>query len=145
MGSETDNGVVVVGGGVTGLTTAVVLAERGVRVRLWTRDPVGATTSAVAGALWWPYRIDPPEAAQAWALESLGVYEEMALRPEATGVRMVEGVLGETPMDEVGGGPPRGCRGCVRRRRRSTRAGGGCGRGCRWSTCRRICPICGTG
>ncbi|MCX4623753.1 FAD-dependent oxidoreductase [Streptomyces albogriseolus] len=103
MGSEKDSGVVVVGGGVTGLTTAVVLAERGVRVRLWTRDPVGATTSAVAGALWWPYRIDPPESARAWALESLDVYEELALRPDATGVRMVEGVLGETPMDEVGG------------------------------------------
>ncbi|MBT3164122.1 FAD-binding oxidoreductase [Streptomyces sp. Vc74B-19] len=102
MGSESDSGVVVVGGGVVGLTTAVVLAERGVRVRLWTRDPVEGTTSAVAGALWWPYRVDPPESARAWALRSLEVYEELALRPETTGVRMVEGVLGETPMDEVG-------------------------------------------
>ncbi|MET9254808.1 FAD-dependent oxidoreductase [Streptomyces sp. NPDC003717] len=93
--------VVVIGGGVVGLTTAVVLAERGRRVRLWTRDPVERTTSAVAGALWWPYRIQPVALAHAWALHSLGVYEELALRPERTGVRMVAGVLGETARDEV--------------------------------------------
>ncbi|GCB44208.1 FAD-dependent oxidoreductase [Streptomyces sp. NL15-2K] len=91
--------VVVVGGGVIGLTTALVLAERGRRVRVWTRDPVERTTSAVAGALWWPYRIEPVARARAWALRSLDVYEELATRPEATGVRMVEGVLGEADLD----------------------------------------------
>lgn len=85
-----------------GLTTAVVLAERGSRVRLWTREPVERTTSVVAGGLWWPYRIEPVALAQAWALRSLDVYEELAARPEETGVRMVEGVLGETSPDEVG-------------------------------------------
>lgn len=93
----------MIGGGVIGLTTAVVLAERGSRVRLWTRDPVERTTSAVAGALWWPYRIEPVASARRWALDSLGVYEELAQRPERTGVRMVEGVLGETELDEVDG------------------------------------------
>ncbi|WP_282701445.1 FAD-dependent oxidoreductase [Streptomyces sp. CC219B] len=91
--------VIVVGGGVTGLTTAVVLAERGLRVRVWTRDPVERTTSAVAGALWWPYRIEPVALARVWALRSLAVYRELALRPEVTGVRMVEGVLGEGDLD----------------------------------------------
>lgn len=102
METELDGDVLVIGGGVIGLTTAVLLAERGVRVRLWARDPVGRTTSAVAGALWWPYRIEPVASAYAWALRSLEVYEELAARPEATGVRMVEGVLGETALDEVG-------------------------------------------
>jgi len=91
--------VVVVGGGVIGLTTAVLLAERGVRVRVWARDPVERTTSAVAGALWWPYHIEPKGAARAWALQSLDVYEDLAGRPESTGVRMVEGVMGETALD----------------------------------------------
>ncbi|MFC7012994.1 FAD-dependent oxidoreductase [Streptomyces viridiviolaceus] len=103
MGTELGDEVVVIGGGVIGLTTAVVLAERGSRVRLWTRDPVERTTSAVAGALWWPYRIEPVASARRWALDSLGVYEELAQRPERTGVRMVEGVLGETDLDEVDG------------------------------------------
>ena len=42
--------VVVVGGGVSGLTTAVVLAESGLRVEVWTRHEVSRTTSAVAEA-----------------------------------------------------------------------------------------------
>lgn len=91
----------VVGGGVIGLTTAVILAERGHRVRVWTRDPAERTTSAVAGALWWPYRIEPVAQARAWALRSLEVYEKLAADPDRTGVRMVEGVHGETDPDEV--------------------------------------------
>ncbi|MEV7083276.1 FAD-dependent oxidoreductase [Streptomyces sp. NPDC093516] len=103
MADEPGDEIVVVGGGVVGLTTAVVLAERGRRVRLWTRDPAEATTSAVAGALWWPYRIEPAPLARAWGLRSLEVYEELAGRGGRAGVRMVEGVLGETRLDEVAG------------------------------------------
>lgn len=91
----------MVGGGVIGLTTAVVLAERGRRVRVWTRDPVERTTSWVAGALWWPYRIEPVAPARVWALRSLKVYEALAADPERTGVRMVEGVLGEADLDKA--------------------------------------------
>ncbi|MFE9444168.1 FAD-dependent oxidoreductase [Streptomyces sp. NPDC006602] len=101
MKSELKDDVVVVGGGVIGLTTALVLAERGRRVRVWTRDPVERTTSAVAGALWWPYAIEPEELARTWALRSLDVYEELAAAPEVTGVRMVEGVQGETDLDRA--------------------------------------------
>ncbi|WP_198539487.1 FAD-dependent oxidoreductase, partial [Streptomyces graminilatus] len=94
--------VIVVGGGVIGLTTAVVLAERGRRVRVWTREPAERTTSAVAGALWWPYRIEPEAFAGEWALESLSVYEELAERSERTGVRMVEGVQTGLRLDGLG-------------------------------------------
>ncbi|MFI6934800.1 FAD-dependent oxidoreductase [Streptomyces sp. NPDC050287] len=99
MESELRDEIVVVGGGVIGLTTAVVLAERGRRVRVWTRDPVEGTTSAVAGALWWPYAIEPVTSARRWALRSLDVYAEAAASPEVTGVRLVEGVLGEADLD----------------------------------------------
>ncbi|MGW3729546.1 FAD-dependent oxidoreductase [Streptomyces sp. F001] len=101
MDSDVKGDVIVVGGGVIGLTTAVLLAERGRRVRVWTREPVERTTSAVAGALWWPYRIEPEASARRWALHSLDVYEELAEHSEVTGVRMVEGVLGETDLDET--------------------------------------------
>ncbi|MFD5945350.1 NAD(P)/FAD-dependent oxidoreductase [Streptomyces collinus] len=101
MASESSGEIVVVGGGVVGLTTALALVERGRRVRVWTRDAVEATTSAVAGALWWPYRIEPAATARTWALRSLEVYEELAARGEPAGVRMVEGVQGETGLDEA--------------------------------------------
>ncbi|MFE5946898.1 FAD-dependent oxidoreductase [Streptomyces sp. NPDC056480] len=97
-----ESDVIVVGGGVVGLTTAVTLAERGLRVRVWSRDEVTATTSAVAGALWWPYRIEPEEAAGAWALASLRVYGELAADPERTGVRWVAGVHADTVLDGLG-------------------------------------------
>ncbi|MFI6274263.1 FAD-dependent oxidoreductase [Streptomyces sp. NPDC050988] len=102
MTRDRSGDVIVVGSGVIGLTTAVVLAENGRRVRVWTREPAEGTTSAVAGALWWPYSVEPLELARAWALESLSVYEELATRPDETGVRMVEGVLGESRLDEHG-------------------------------------------
>ncbi|MFB7322962.1 FAD-dependent oxidoreductase [Streptomyces sp. NPDC056190] len=94
--------MVVVGGGVIGLATAVVLAERGRRVRVWTREPAERTTSAVAGALWWPYRIEPESLVGEWSLESLAVYEELAGRPDETGVRLVEGLHGGTRLDSLG-------------------------------------------
>ncbi|WNI21123.1 FAD-dependent oxidoreductase [Streptomyces sp. ITFR-16] len=84
--------VIVVGGGVSGLSTALVLAERGHRVRVWSREPAEATTSAVAGALWWPYRIEPLARVGDWSLDTLRRYEELAARPAETGVRLVEGV-----------------------------------------------------
>ncbi|WP_162931373.1 FAD-dependent oxidoreductase [Streptomyces sporangiiformans] len=102
MNSELSGDVTVVGGGVIGLTTAVVLAESGLRVRIWTREPAERTTSAVAGALWWPYRIEPEALVGEWALQSLSVYEELAARPDETGVRMVEGVNGGTSLDDLG-------------------------------------------
>ncbi|GAB3011816.1 FAD-dependent oxidoreductase [Streptomyces pseudoechinosporeus] len=102
MNSELNDEVIVVGGGVIGLTTAVVLAESGRQVRIWTREPTERTTSAVAGALWWPYRIQPEVLVGEWALQSLSVYEELAARPDETGVRMVEGVHGETVLDGLG-------------------------------------------
>ncbi|MGW2559267.1 NAD(P)/FAD-dependent oxidoreductase [Streptomyces sp. NPDC001514] len=94
--------VIVVGSGVIGLTTAVVLAEQGRRVRVWTREPAGETTSAVAGALWWPYRIEPQERVGAWSLTSLRVYEALAARPEETGVRLVPGVHAGVRLDGLG-------------------------------------------
>ncbi|WP_416237044.1 FAD-dependent oxidoreductase [Streptomyces sp. RB17] len=94
--------MIVVGSGVAGLTTAVVLAESGRRVRVWAREPAERTTSAVAGGLWWPYRIEPEPLVGAWALASLAVYEELADRPDETGVRLVDGVHRGTRLDDLG-------------------------------------------
>ena len=51
--------VLVVGAGVSGLTTAICLAEAGRGVRVWTAEPPQRTTSVVAGALWGPSFQEP--------------------------------------------------------------------------------------
>lgn len=94
--------VTVVGGGVIGLTTAIVLAESGRRVRVWARDDQGQTTSAVAGALWWPYRIQPEKLVGDWALTSLRVYERLADDPDETGVRLIPGVHAGLRLADLG-------------------------------------------
>lgn len=75
----------VVGGGVIGLTSAVALAEDGHRVRVLSRDAAGGTTSAVAGGLCWPYRIQPYERAVAWSVRSFQVLTALAERPHGDG------------------------------------------------------------
>ncbi|MFI6079901.1 FAD-dependent oxidoreductase [Streptomyces sp. NPDC051217] len=94
--------VIVVGGGVVGLTTAVVLAERGRRVRVWSRDPAARTTSAVAGALFWPYRIEPAARVGPWSLRSLREYVALARDPAATGVRVTAGLMTDTELSGLG-------------------------------------------
>jgi len=49
--------VIVVGAGVIGLSCAVRLAERGLEVHILARDLPLETTSAVAAAVWYPYRV----------------------------------------------------------------------------------------
>ena len=59
--------VTVVGAGVSGLTCGVRLLEEGCGVTIVARDLPGATTSAVAGAVWFPYRVAPNERTGPWA------------------------------------------------------------------------------
>ncbi|MGI5404211.1 FAD-dependent oxidoreductase [Streptomyces sp. CA-135486] len=94
--------VIVVGGGVIGLTTAIVLAESGRDVQLWTRDETDGTTSAVAGALWWPYRIEPEERVGDWSLASLRVYDKLAANPDESGVRLVPGIQAGERLSALG-------------------------------------------
>ncbi|MFI6758825.1 FAD-dependent oxidoreductase [Micromonospora sp. NPDC050417] len=58
LGSRETGGrldVLVVGAGVSGLTTAVCLAEAGFRVQMWSAESRRQTTSFAAGAMWGPY------------------------------------------------------------------------------------------
>ncbi|WP_306215074.1 FAD-dependent oxidoreductase [Actinoplanes sp. RD1] len=59
--------VIVVGGGIIGLTAAVRLRERGAEVALWSADDELDTVSAVAAAVWYPTRTAFDPRVLAWA------------------------------------------------------------------------------
>jgi len=82
--------VVVIGAGISGLTTAVCLAEAGSEVRVDTERLPRATTSAAAGAMWDPYLAEPRDLVERW---SRGTLAELTALSEAadTGIRLVEG------------------------------------------------------
>lgn len=91
MGAKTRERVVVVGAGVVGLTSAVRLLEAGHRVDVVARDLPRETTSAVAAAIWYPYRALPHDRVTAWARTAYAVFDGLADTDPEAGVRMLPG------------------------------------------------------
>ena len=85
-----DERVTIIGAGVTGLTTAVVLAEAGHPVRV-VADEIPGHTSLAAGAMWGPYLVEPKAMVDAWSQRSLELFRDLA-SDAATGVRVSSGV-----------------------------------------------------
>lgn len=87
--------VLVIGAGVSGLTTAHCLQERGYKVTLVAERFSPHVTSSVAGALWeWPPAISDPvhdapwlERAKAWSANSYETFSRLAA-DRTTGVRL---------------------------------------------------------
>jgi D-amino-acid oxidase len=82
--------ITVVGAGVIGLTTALTLEENGHQVRVVAAGTDETTTSAVAGACWFPYRAGPPDRVAAWAAETRAWLETLAADHSA-GVDLITG------------------------------------------------------
>jgi D-amino-acid oxidase len=82
--------VLVIGAGVSGLTTGICLAEAGLAVTIRTAAPPEQTTSAAAGAVWGLVRVGPPDRVLSWGKTGLEVLSALAAEP-GTGVRMVSG------------------------------------------------------
>ena len=82
--------VAVVGAGISGLTCALRLAEAGHAVEVVAADPPARTTSAVAAALWYPYRAFPQDAVTRWAGRTFDVLTALVDEP-AAGVRIRRG------------------------------------------------------
>jgi len=77
--------ILVVGGGVSGLTTAAQLLEAGHAVVIWTRERAAHTTSSAAAATWYPYAVGGAHADQ-WSLTSYDIFRDLAQRTQDTGV-----------------------------------------------------------
>ncbi len=83
--------VTVVGAGIIGLTTALTLQERGHRVRVVAAATGAATTSAVAGAVWFPYRVGPPGRVAVWAARTRDWLEQLARSAPDAGIDVLTG------------------------------------------------------
>jgi D-amino-acid oxidase len=94
--------VTVVGAGVSGLTSALRLAQAGHEVEVVARDRPLATTSAVAAALWFPYRVLPYDRVLAWSAAGYHAFARLAGGRPESGVVMRWGteLLRKEPVEE---------------------------------------------
>lgn len=94
--------VVVIGAGVSGLTTAICLLELGSPVRVWAAEPPLQTTSIVAGAWWGPAFVEPAAETSGWMAQSLRDFRALADNADA-GVRLAPALaVGDPPgVDEL--------------------------------------------
>jgi D-amino-acid oxidase len=81
--------IAVIGAGVSGLTSAILFAEHGHRTAIFAEEIGPRTTSAAAGAIWYPYDAGPSASAIVWALETYRVLQDLTRDPRS-GVSMIE-------------------------------------------------------
>ena len=70
--------VIVVGGGIIGLTAAMRIRERGASVAIWSPADPADTVSAVAAAVWYPTRTDYDPRVLTWAADTYRVFGRQA-------------------------------------------------------------------
>src|SRR5260370_31810686 len=87
--------ILVLGAGVSGLTTGLRLLEEGHSVRVWAKALPPATTSNVAAAVWYPYKAYPVDKVAAWGAVAYQAFERLA-RMAGRGLALLE-VLGPLP------------------------------------------------
>jgi D-amino-acid oxidase len=90
--------VTVIGGGVSGLTCGVVLQEAGFQVRIVARERWRHTVSAVAAAMWYPYKAWPIDRVLAWSKRTYEVFAQLCDESKAVYMRdCVERFRSERP------------------------------------------------
>jgi D-amino-acid oxidase len=93
--------IVVIGAGVSGLTCALTLKERGHDVEIWARDRSPNTTSDIAAATWYPLRGERDDRTDRWLPISLERFTALAADP-LTGVVLRAGIeLFRIPADDA--------------------------------------------
>jgi D-amino-acid oxidase len=79
----------VIGGGVSGLTSALCLLRAGHGATIWAKALPPDTTSNVAAAVWYPYKAYPEDRVTAWGAEAYRAFKRLA-GDAATGVLMAQ-------------------------------------------------------
>lgn len=90
MTPSTPAAAVIIGAGISGLTTGVVLAEADVKVKIISAGRPDQTDSAKAGASWGPYMVSH-ERVETWSAQTYDQLSDIA-RDEHSGIRLLPGV-----------------------------------------------------
>lgn len=67
--------VTVVGCGIIGLTTAIILQEKGYSVRIVAEETFEKSLSIKVGAIWFPFEVHPAEKANVWGSKTYERYQ----------------------------------------------------------------------
>ena len=73
--------IAIIGAGVSGLTCGCLLAEAGYDTTIFAEETGLHTTSGAAGAIWFPYDVEPLEAALDWALQTFKTLQQLSSDP----------------------------------------------------------------
>src|SRR5215469_10817821 len=91
--ASTSPDVLVIGAGVSGLSTALVLLGSGFKVTVYAADPPHRTTSAAAGALWGAHLVGADDRVGRWGAVTLRRLRNLADAADpAAGVREMRGL-----------------------------------------------------
>ncbi len=71
--------VLILGAGVSGLSTGILFLQEGYSVTIWAKDFPPSTTSNKAAAVWYPFICGPKEKVPTWAKTSLEYFESEIL------------------------------------------------------------------
>jgi D-amino-acid oxidase len=82
--------VAIIGAGVSGLTSGIMLAESGRRATILAAEHGTGTASTAAAAIWYPYDAEPLPRVIPWALEAFAVLKDLSRADPASGVSMIE-------------------------------------------------------
>lgn len=92
--------ILILGSGVIGLSSAIAILESASssvaannkkNVWIWTEDMPVNTTSVVAGAIWCPFHVEPEKRCDRWGMESVPVFDQIAVKEPHSGVYRTSG------------------------------------------------------
>ena len=79
--------ILVLGAGVSGLSTGILLLQKGYKVTIWEKDIPPYTTSNKAAAVWYPFICGPLDKATEWGRVTLDFFRSEILPVSVSGCR----------------------------------------------------------
>lgn len=84
--------VLVLGAGVSGLSTAILLLKEGYSVAIWAKDLPPNTMSNIAAAYWFPYLANPKDKATIWGKFTLEYVKTEFVNDPNSGCKIQQGM-----------------------------------------------------